>query len=468
MSEIGIATCLDPDLEAEIIREIEQQNLPLKIVRRCRDITEILAASAAQLVDIAIIDTEIIDLDAAARQDLTQAQTTVVALAPVDDLELLTHWGGISVLAKTDPRLPEITDSDTDRILALVMQLMMPPPPPSPQAPSHPPASPQNDTPDAATVAQKSGKVVAVWGPPGSTGKSSMVVNLASFLRGYGEVLLIDADTVDSCLVQMLGISLETSGLVQACRLAQLGHLNQRNFAEVVTNVGSQVDLLSGLNKGNRWREISDKPLAAVVEWAREKYSWILVDLAPGFEDTADPLAGMGASRFAAQTAVLSVADLVLEVGLADPVGLRRLVVNHDQAVAGNLWHCPALVVVNRARAGVAGSHWDKSISQALAQFLPEIPGVCIRDASEDFDRALVAGCDIVTANPEAKVLTDFLKLTNSVLQLLGMRPRRKAGINSGRQRKSLSKRGRHSGDAEAKKPVTGKPAVEKPLPPDK
>lgn len=280
-----------------------------------------------------------------------------------------------------------------------------------------------------------------------------MVVNLASFLRGYGEVLLIDADTVDSCLVQMLGISLETSGLVQACRLAQLGHLNQRNFAEVVTNVGSQVDLLSGLNKGNRWREISDKPLAAVVEWAREKYSWILVDLAPGFEDTADPLAGMGASRFAAQTAVLSVADLVLEVGLADPVGLRRLVVNHDQAVAGNLWHCPALVVVNRARAGVAGSHWDKSISQALAQFLPEIPGVCIRDASEDFDRALVAGCDIVTANPEAKVLTDFLKLTNSVLQLLGMRPRRKAGINSGRQRKSLSKRGRHSGDAEAKNP---------------
>ena len=126
---------------------------------------------------------------------------------------------------------------------------------------------------------------------------------------------------------------------------------------------------------------------------------------------------------------------------------------NHDQAVAGNLWHCPALVVVNRARAGVAGSHWDKSISQALAQFLPEIPGVCIRDASEDFDRALVAGCDIVTANPEAKVLTDFLKLTNSVLQLLGMRPRRKAGINSGRQRKSLSKRGRHSGDAEAKNP---------------
>ena len=90
MSEIGIATCLDPDLEAEIIREIEQQNLPLKIVRRCRDITEILAASAAQLVDIAIIDTEIIDLDTAARQDLTQAQTTVVALAPAVSYTHLT------------------------------------------------------------------------------------------------------------------------------------------------------------------------------------------------------------------------------------------------------------------------------------------------------------------------------------------------------------------------------------------
>lgn len=110
-------------------------------------------------------------------------------------------------------------------------------------------------------------------------------------------------------------------------------------------------------------------------------------------------------------------------------------------------------MVVNRVHAGAAGSHWDGSIPQALVQSLPEVLGVYARDVSEDFDRALVADYGIVAASPEAKVLTDFPKLTNSVLQLLGMCPRRRADINSGRQRRNFSRRGRHSGDAEAGSP---------------
>lgn len=421
MSGIGIAICLEPDLEAEIIREIESRELPLKIVRRCRDITEILATSKSQLVEMVIVDTEIIDLDVSARDDLSRGMATVIALAPLDDLEYLGAGGGISVLTKMDPRTPEITESELERILSLAMQLMMPPPPPSP----HQDKSFATDFP--VESAGQSGKIIACWGPSGSTGKSSLVVNLASFLRSYGKVLLVDADTVDPALVQMLGISLETSGVVMGCRLAQRGQLNEQNFAQIVTQVGSQVDLLSGMNKGGRWREIGAKSLAALVEWARAQYAWILVDLAAGADDPDDPFAEMGPSRHSAQMGVLSVADLVVEVGLADPVGLRRLVVNHEQAMSWKLWQCPTLVVVNRGRPGVGGLHWEKSLRQVLAQFLPGISGVILREAGEDFDRALVAGCDIATVNPEAPVLADFHKLQNQVLQLMGVLPSRMA-----------------------------------------
>lgn len=100
MSSIGIATCLDPDLEAEIIREIPARDLPLKVVRRCRDLTEILATAQAKLVELVVLDTEMIELDGEARTQLGRAGATVVAFAPFDDLEYLCHLGGISEIGR--------------------------------------------------------------------------------------------------------------------------------------------------------------------------------------------------------------------------------------------------------------------------------------------------------------------------------------------------------------------------------
>lgn len=418
MSAIGIAICLDPDVEAELIREIESRDLPLKVVRRCRDSAEMLAAMRAHLVELVVIDTERIDLDAPTRNELSHSGVAIVAFTPLDDAEFLGAVSGISVLVKDDPRLAEPSGSEANRILTLVTELIMPPPPPDPHealvAQSFPPDSPP-----------PGGKILAFWGSRGAPGKSSIALNLATGLGSYGKVLLVDADTVEPSLVQMLGFSLETSGVIMGCRLAERGQLSTESFSEIVTAAGAHVDFLSGINKTDRWREVGAKSLAALLEWLRKEYDWILVDLAAGADEPDDTFLGMGTSRNGAQTGALEVADLVVEVGLGDPVGLRRLILNHEMATEHQLWDCPCLVVANRGRVSVGGMQWEKSLKQILGQFIPGVPIVCLREAGSDFDRALVAGCDIATVNPEAEVLADFEQLQSVILQTFGRVPHR-------------------------------------------
>ena len=91
------------------------------------------------------------------------------------------------------------------------------------------------------------------------------------------------------------------------------------------------------------------------------------------------------------------------------------------------MWQCPSLAVVNRGRASVAGSNWETSIRRALSLADNTWEAVVVRQATQDFDKALVAGCDIATVNPSAPVLEDFDALQSKILSLLGILPRRGA-----------------------------------------
>lgn len=411
MSSTGIATCLEADLEAEIIREIPNRSLPLRVIRRCRDLSEILATVRASLVDIILLDTDIIDLTSADVRELTTSGATVIALAPASELDYLTRIGSLITVAKDEEGQ---TASLVNRLLEAMMSQLLPPPPDT-LAPAA----------DSDVTDDSPGHVIVFWSAVGATGRSSLALNLASSLRNYGRVLIVDADTVESSLVQMLGVELESSGLLRACRLAGQGKLDVPGLSQLVTNVGLGVDLLTGLTKAERWREVNETDLATVLDCARQSYRWILVDVAPGADDPSDALTAMGTPRLAATTGAFSTADLVIEVGLADPIGIRRLTVNHLWAQSNQLWSAKSLAVVNRGRASVGGGNWKKSLSRVVSQTAPDLEVLTIREAVADFDAALIAGCDICTANPQAPVLQDFDAICAYLMRCFGMIPRR-------------------------------------------
>lgn len=409
MSSTGIATCLEADLEAEIIREIPNRSLPLRVIRRCRDLSEILATVRASLVDIILLDTDIIDLTSADVRELTTSGATVIALAPAAELDYLTRIGSLITVAKDDDYQAA---NVVNRLLEAMMSQLLPPPPDTPAI-------------DFDVTDDTPGHVIVFWSAVGATGRSSLALNLASSLRNYGRALIVDADTVESSLVQMLGVELETSGLLRGCRLAGQGKLDAPGLSQLVTSVGLGVDLLTGLTKAERWREVNETDLATVLECARQSYRWILVDVAPGADDPSDALTAMGTSRLAATTGAFSTADLVIEVGLADPIGIRRLTVNHLWAQSNQLWSAKSLAVVNRGRASVGGGNWKKSLSRVVSQTAPDLEVLTIREAVADFDAALIAGCDICTANPQAPVLQDLDAICAYLMRCFGMMPRR-------------------------------------------
>ena len=101
------------------------------------------------------------------------------------------------------------------------------------------------------------------------------------------------------------------------------------------------------------------------------------------------------------------------------------------------------MAVVNRGRASVGGANWRNSIVRVVAASVPNLPVVVVREAGEDFDRALVAACDVMTANPHAGVLEDLEGLQNEIYKQLGLLPRRGSGRKKLRENKLLKfKRG--------------------------
>ena len=418
MSITGIATCIDPDLEAELLLRLKDFHTPMQLVRRCRDYAEVLSIARAQLVELLVLDSERIDLNPEAEKELLAAGLSVLILAPLDDVPLARDQYSFDIIQKEDPRVPAAPTDLCEQILQWALARILPPPPPN-----------QLEIQNASIqeIPTEDGKIMALWGPVGAPGRSTLALNLAANLRSYGRVILVDGDTVEPSQVQLLAVELRASGVVNGCRLAEQAQLCEETFAPVVTNVGAGVDLLSGITKAERWREVSEDSFATLLEWLRKHYRWIVVDLAPGASDPDEALMTLGPSRYSAQDGTFAVADLVLEVGTADPVGMRRLIVNHVWAGDKKLWQCPSLAVVNRGRASVAGSNWETSIRRALSLADNTWEAVVVRQATQDFDKALVAGCDIATVNPSAPVLEDFDALQSKILSLLGILPRRGA-----------------------------------------
>src|SRR5690606_22332876 len=121
-------------------------------------------------------------------------------------------------------------------------------------------------------------RIVAVWGPHGAPGRSTIAIQLALELARTGRrCALIDADTVAPSLALLLGLGDDAPGIAAACRRAELGGLDAAELSRVAVAVETSagtVDVLAGLNRPSRWPELSADRLSTTLgvcrEWAEE------------------------------------------------------------------------------------------------------------------------------------------------------------------------------------------------------
>ncbi|WP_136710092.1 regulator [Agromyces sp. H66] len=221
--------------------------------------------------------------------------------------------------------------------------------------------------------APRSASMVAVWGPAGAPGRTTVAVNVAAEIAGAGHtVALVDADPYGGTIAPLLGLLDEAPGFASACRLAGGGALDRAELQRIAQRYSApraSFDVFTGLVGPSRWPELSAERVTATLEAIRAWAEYVVIDTGFGLERDEELTSDQFAPRRNAATfAALSAADRVIAVGLADPVGLSRLLRGYGDLV--DLVEPERIdVVANRVRTSALGIDAHAQVRQTLRRF---------------------------------------------------------------------------------------------------
>ena len=405
----------------DLVGGLERLHGPVTVVRRCSELTELLAACQSGLARAAVVAEGSDELTASLVDRLAAVGVVIVALtdsesetarltaigvtaapAGVDSAALAVRISG-AVDQWSRPRTFQAGDSgfaDTGSVIRT-----------RPGAEDDTPAEPSG-----------AGRIITVWGPAGSPGRTLVAANMAGELAAAGNsVFLIDADSYGASVAGLLGLLDESAGLAQACRLADVGQLDSAALLRIATPVilkSGTLRVLTGITRADRWTELRASALGVVFEKAREIADYVVVDT--GFCLEADEELSfdtMAPRRNAATLRSLELADAVYAVGAADSIGVPRLVRGLSELEAAVPQAAPR-VILNKVRASAAGRSPERQLrdawerygpAAAIAAFLPSDPAAT--------DSALLSGCLLVEAAPHSDLRLAIAELVCAPVQ---------------------------------------------------
>ncbi|WP_125776823.1 hypothetical protein [Antribacter gilvus] len=422
--------------EAAVVTALGAAGAGVSVTRRCADLTELLAAAEAGAGRVAVVSADVPGLDREAVGRLHRSGARVVVL---DDPSAPAGWLGslgVDAVVAAGP-------ADPESLLAAVRAE-------SPWARD----ALQAQAPVLSRAGSQPGALVAVWGPVGSPGRTTVAVELAAALAGVGPevpspratpfrrrpgrgqpghgphrrrrtgdpVLLVDADTYAASVATRLGLLDDAPGLAAAARAAGQGVLDLTVLARHSPAVLPGLRVLTGITRASRWPELPSSSLEVVWERARGVAAWTVVDCGPLLEadellmyDTHAP------QRNAATLSALAAADVVVVVGAADPVGLQRLVRGLESLREAVVPVSAAQVVVaNRVRASAAGPRPEVAVRDALARYAGVADVHLVPDDPAGLDASLLNGQVLAEAAPASPARAALLALADRVRALAG------------------------------------------------
>ncbi|MET3351586.1 UNVERIFIED_ORG: MinD-like ATPase involved in chromosome partitioning or flagellar assembly [Arthrobacter sp. UYEF1] len=404
----------------DVVGGLERLHGPVTVVRRCAELTELLAACQSGLARAAVVADGCESLTASLVDRLGAVGVAIIALT--DDADEAARLRGIGVAsALTGVESAALAG----RIAEVVAQL-------TGTATVATSGSGLGDTSvalrqrpaDLSNVppASGAGKIIAVWGPAGSPGRTFVAANIAGELAADGKsVLLIDADSYGASIAAVLGLLDESAGIAQACRLADQGLLDADALLKVATPVTTKLGtfrVLTGITRADRWTELRAAALSLVLERAKEVADVVVVDT--GFCLEADEELSfdtMAPRRNAATLRSLELADTVYAVGAADPVGVPRLVrgLAELELAAPNV---SPVVVMNKVRAAAVGRSPERQLKDAWGRYGPSSKIAAFLPAdSAAADAALLGGSLLLETAPDSKLRQAIAKLVCAPVQ---------------------------------------------------
>lgn len=412
--------------ETDVVRGLGAPEHGVEVTRRCADLAELLAAAAAGLGTVAVLSADLPGLDREAVRHLHDSGVWVVVL--VDERG---DWSRDRARALGADAVVDAVGAQ-DEVPAAVVSLLAAaqdggrpgagaaraaPVPPDVLArlggPAPEDADRLADAPPPG-AARSPGSLVAVWGPTGAPGRTTVALNLAAeltaLLRPAGErVLLVDADTYGGSVAQMLGLLDEAPGVAAAARAAGTGRLDAAALAALTPVLADGLRVLTGISRPDRWPEVPAASLEVVWSAARALAAWTVVDC--GFSLEQDELLSYDTRaprRNAATSSALAEADVVVVVGGGDPISLQRLVRGLAELSEHGVSDSRRRVVVNRVRASASGPRPAEAIREALHRYAGVTDVVVVPEDRAAYDGAVLRAATLrehAPASPARRAL---------------------------------------------------------------
>ena len=397
--------------ESELVGALDRADHGVTVVRRCVDVSELVAAAATGTGQAALLSAELRRLDGEAIARLGAAGVAVVGLVEPGDeraAERLRQLGVRHVL-------PADADPET---IAQALRDAVEGASPAGRDVADPraalPALGLPETPEDRPTGL--GSIVAVWGPTGAPGRTTVAVGIADEAARLGtSTLLVDADVYGGVIAQVLGLLDESPGLAGAARLAGSGNLDSAAVVRLAWAVRPHLRVLTGLARADRWPELRPRAVAAVLEEARRLAGCTVVDCSFNLEDDEELSFDTAAPRRNGATlAVLEAADTVLCVSGADPVALQRSVRALDE-LRDVLPEVNPVVVVNQVRRGPVPGDARQEIASALERFAGREVRFFLPADRKATDAALASGRTLAEVAPGSPLRVALRSLAAAV-----------------------------------------------------
>jgi Mrp family chromosome partitioning ATPase len=252
------------------------------------------------------------------------------------------------------------------------------------------------------------GTVIAVWGPAGAPGRTTVAINIAAELAAAGRsVVLADVDTYSGSIAPSLGLLDEAPGFAAACRLAGVDGLNRTELERIGQRYGSSRGafwVLTGIGRPSRWPELSASRVAATLQQCREWADFTVVDTGFSLEHDEEISSDLFAPRRnAASITALREADRVVAVGAADPVGMSRFLRAHVDLLE-TVTEGRVIVTMNKIRASAIGLNPVGQVTQTLSRFGGIESAAMIPYDAATLDAAILTGRTLAEAAPKSTV----------------------------------------------------------------
>ena len=245
--------------------------------------------------------------------------------------------------------------------------------------------------------------VIAVTSPHGSTGKTTVAINIALELAAEkARVLLIDGDIQGPAVANHFALTQQPAGLQAALRIASQKRFDLEQLERLSFQFQRSTLRIMPGSQNFPSQPFDQESLANLLETARSSYEFTVIDLGSLSADAIGTQSELTNN-------IISLADRAIVVCLADPIGIFRLL-GIENLIASSSH--PVDLVMNRVRNSVIASA-RREIAITLQRLSTLEPKAYLPDDPQHIDQAVRTGVPATSLSRSGsfrQALTGFVR----------------------------------------------------------